>query len=114
MRGIICDRRVAARVKGRVSNIGLETAAPTKRQEVMELNTLMRGTSRLGRVDRQVRQAGLNWSGHTKRRNSEGSWRWSCQQETREDAVEEDMQVVGGTEEAAEDRLRQMMRCSNP
>ena len=64
MSGVICDRRVPARVKGKVYNValrpamlyGLETAALTKRQEgEMEVAALKRlrfslGVTRMGKI----------------------------------------------------------------
>ena len=64
MSGVICDRRVPARVKGKVCNeavkpamlFGLETVALTKRQEaemeVAELKMLRftLGVTRIGRI----------------------------------------------------------------
>ena len=97
MSGVICDRRVPARVKGKVYKVavrpvmlyGLETVALTKRQEaemeVAELkmlrfslevtrmetirNEYIRGTSQVGRVGEKTREAKLWWYGHVRRKD---------------------------------------------
>ena len=97
--GVICDRRVAARVKGKVYKTvvrpamlyGLEAVALTKRQEaeleVAELkmlrfslgvtrmdrirNEYIRGTAQVGRFGDKVREARLRWFGHVHRREAE-------------------------------------------
>ncbi|KAJ8375265.1 hypothetical protein SKAU_G00058450 [Synaphobranchus kaupii] len=94
--GVICDRRVPARVKGKVYSrvvrpamlYGLETVALTKRQEgeleVAELkmlrfslgvtrmdkirNEYIRGTAHVGQFGQKVREARLRWFGHVWRR----------------------------------------------
>ncbi|KAI5617633.1 hypothetical protein C0J50_22801 [Silurus asotus] len=95
--GVICDRRVSVRVKGKVYRTvvrpamlyGLETVALSKRQEVelevAELkmlrfslgvtrmdrfrNEFIRGTAHVGRFGDKVREARLRWFGHVQRRN---------------------------------------------
>ena len=89
MSGVICDRRVSSRVKGKVYRVavrpamlyGLETVALTKRQEaemeVAELkmlrfslgvtrmdkirNEYIRGTAQVGRFGEKTRDARLMW-----------------------------------------------------
>ena len=97
MSGVICDRRVPARVKGKVYNVavipamfyGLETVALTKRQEaemeVAELkmlrfplgvtrmdkirNEYIRGTAQVGKFGEKTREARLIWYGHLRRKD---------------------------------------------
>ncbi|KAF7711996.1 hypothetical protein HF521_001007, partial [Silurus meridionalis] len=95
--GVICDRRVSVRVKGKVYRTvvrpemlyGLETVALSKRQEVelevAELkmlrcslgvttmdrirNEFIRGTAHVGRFGDKVREVRLRWFGHVQRRD---------------------------------------------
>ena len=95
--GVICDRRVPAKVKGKVFRTvvrpamlyGLETAALTRKQEeeleVAELkmlrfalgvtrldrikNEFIRGTAHVGKFREKVREARLRWFGHVLRRD---------------------------------------------
>ena len=97
MSGVICDRRVPARVKGKVYKVavrpamlyGLETVALTKRQEaemeVAELkmlrfslgvtrmdkirNEYIRGTAQVGKFGEKTREARLKWYGHLRRKD---------------------------------------------
>ena len=97
MSGVICDRRVPARVKGKVYKVavrpamlyGLETVALAKRQEaemeVAELNMLrfslgvtrmdkirneyIRGTAQVGKFGEKTREARLRWYGHLRRKD---------------------------------------------
>ena len=97
MSGVICDRRVSARVKGKVYRVavrpamlyGLETVALTKRQEaemeVAELkmlrfslgvirmdnirNEYIRGTAQVGRFGEKTRESRLRWYGHVLRKD---------------------------------------------
>ena len=97
MSGVICDRRVPARVKGKVYKVavrpamlyGLETVALTKRQEaemeVAELkmlrfslgvtrmdkirNEYIRGTAQVGKFGEKTREARLRWYGHLRRKD---------------------------------------------
>ena len=90
--GVICDRRVPARVKGKVYRVavrpamlyGLETVALTKRQEAeMEMlrfslgvirmdkirNRYIRGTAQVGQFGEKTREARLRWYGHVLRKD---------------------------------------------
>ena len=97
MSGVICDRRVSARMKGKVYRVavrpamlyGLETVALAKRQEaemeVAELkmlrfslgvtrmekirNEYIRGTAQVGRFGEKAREARLRWYGHVLRKD---------------------------------------------
>ena len=97
MSGVICDRRVSARGKGKVYTVavrpamwyGLETVALTKRQEaemdVAELkmlrfslgvtrmdkirNEYIRGAAQVGRFGEKTREARLRWYGHVLRKD---------------------------------------------
>ena len=95
--GVICDRRVPARMKGKVYKVavrpamlyGLETVALTKRQEAeMEVaevkmlrfslgvtimdkirNEYIRGTAKVGKFGEKTREAILRWYGHLRRKD---------------------------------------------
>ena len=97
MSGVICDRRVPARVKGKVYKVavrpamvyGLETVALPKRQEAdMEMaevkmwrfslgvtrmdkirNEYIRGTAQVGKFGEKTREARLRWYGHLWRKD---------------------------------------------
>ena len=84
MSGVICDRRVPARVKGKVYKVavrpamlyGLETVALTKRQEaemeVAELKMLRfsLGVTRMDKImNENTREARLRWYGHLRRKD---------------------------------------------
>ncbi|KAK3516208.1 hypothetical protein QTP70_006358 [Hemibagrus guttatus] len=97
--GVLCDRKISARIKGKVYRTvvrpamlyGLETVSRRKRQEseleVAELkmlrfslgvtrldrirNEYIRGTAHVGRLGDKVREARLRWFGHVQRRESE-------------------------------------------
>ncbi|MCJ8736303.1 hypothetical protein PDJAM_G00258220 [Pangasius djambal] len=97
--GDLCDRKISARIKGKVYKTvvraamlyGLETVSLRKRQEseleVAELkmlrfslgvtrldrirNEYIRGTAHVGRLGDKVREARLRWFGHVQRRESE-------------------------------------------
>ncbi|KAK3519181.1 hypothetical protein QTP70_022146, partial [Hemibagrus guttatus] len=97
--GVLCDRKISARIKGKVYRTvvrpamlyGLETVSLRKRQEseleVAELkmlrfslgvtrldrirNEYIRGTAHFGRLGDKVREARLRWFGHVQRRESE-------------------------------------------
>ncbi|KAK3519747.1 hypothetical protein QTP70_003914 [Hemibagrus guttatus] len=97
--GVLCDRKISARIKGKVYRTvvrpamlyGLETVSLRKRQEseleVAELkmlrfslgvtrldrirNEYIRGTAHVGRLGDKVREAKLRWFGHVQRRESE-------------------------------------------
>ncbi|MCJ8733439.1 hypothetical protein PDJAM_G00223370 [Pangasius djambal] len=97
--GVLCDRRISSRIKGKVYKTvlrpamlyGLETVSRRKRQEseleVAELkmlrfslgvtrldrirNEYIRGTAHVGRLEDKVREARLRWFGHVQRRESE-------------------------------------------
>ncbi|KAK3559218.1 hypothetical protein QTP86_005471 [Hemibagrus guttatus] len=97
--GVLCDRKISARIKGKVYRTvvraamlyGLETVSLRKRQEseleVAELkmlrfslgvtrldrirNEYIRGTAHVGRLGDKFREARLRWFGHVQRRDSE-------------------------------------------
>ena len=97
MSGVICDRRVPARVKGNVYKVAvrqamlfvLETVALTKRQQaemgVAELkmlrlslgvtrmdtirNEFIKGTVHVGRFGEKTREARLRWYGNLRRKD---------------------------------------------
>ncbi|KAK3515912.1 hypothetical protein QTP86_004938, partial [Hemibagrus guttatus] len=97
--GVLCDRKISARIKGKVYRTvvrpamlyGLETVSLRKRQEaeleVAKLkmlrfslgvtrldrirNEYIRGTAHVGRLGDKVREARLRWFGHVQRRESE-------------------------------------------
>ena len=97
--GVICDRRLLARVKGKVYSLvvrsamvyGLDTVAVTKKQvkemEVTEMkmlrfamrvtrkdkirNEYVRGTVKVERLDMKVGEGRLRWYGHVMRRDKE-------------------------------------------
>ena len=97
--GVICDRKLSAKLKGRIYNTavrpavlyGLETVALTRKQEVelevAELrmlrfalgvtrldkirNEYIRGTAKVERLGSKVRESRLRWYGHVMRRNDE-------------------------------------------
>ncbi|KAK3524793.1 hypothetical protein QTP86_006486 [Hemibagrus guttatus] len=99
--GVLCDRKISARIKGKVYRTvvrpamlyGLETVSLRKRQEseleVAELkmlrfslgvtrldrirNEYIRGTAHVGRLGDKVREARLRWFGHVQRREMQ---RW--------------------------------------
>ncbi|KAK3546997.1 hypothetical protein QTP86_008421, partial [Hemibagrus guttatus] len=94
--GVLCDRKISVRIKGKVYRTvvrlamlyGLETVSLKKRQEseleVAELkmlrfslgvtrldsirNEYIRGTAHVGRLGDKVREARLRWFGHVQRR----------------------------------------------
>ncbi|KAK3566996.1 hypothetical protein QTP86_008531 [Hemibagrus guttatus] len=96
--GVLCDRKISARIKGKVYRTvvraamlyGLETVSLRKRQEseleVAELkmlrfslgvtrldrirNEYIRGTAHVGRFGDKVREARLRWFGHVQRRET--------------------------------------------
>ncbi|KAF7646447.1 hypothetical protein LDENG_00187620 [Lucifuga dentata] len=86
----MCDKRVSARMKGKVYKTvvrpamlyGLETVALRKRQEAelevaetkmlrFSLNEYIRGTAHVRSFGDKVREARLRWFGHVQRRDSE-------------------------------------------
>ncbi|KAK3522301.1 hypothetical protein QTP86_001943 [Hemibagrus guttatus] len=99
--GVLCDRKISARIKGKVYRTvvrpamlyGLETVSLRKRQEseleVAELkmlrfslgvtrldrikNEYIRGTAHVGRLGDKVREARLRWFGHVQRRDKAGT-----------------------------------------
>ena len=109
MSGAICDRRVPARMKGKVYKVavrpamlyGLETVALTKRQEaemeVAELkmlrfslgvtrmdkirNEYIRGTAQVGKFGEKTREARLRWYGHLRRKDDGYIGRWMLRME---------------------------------
>ena len=107
--GVICERRVPARVKGKVYKVavrpamlyGLETVALTKRQEaemeVAELkmlrfslgvtrldkirNEYIRGTAQVGKFGEKTREARVRWYGHLRRKDDGYIGRWMLRME---------------------------------
>ncbi|KAK3515358.1 hypothetical protein QTP70_018753 [Hemibagrus guttatus] len=92
--GVLCDRKISARIKGKVYRTvvrpamlyGLEIVSLRKRQEselkmlrfslgVTRLdrirNEYIRGTAHVGRLGDKVRETRLRWFGHVQRRESE-------------------------------------------
>ncbi|KAK3547878.1 hypothetical protein QTP86_034175 [Hemibagrus guttatus] len=78
--GVLCDRKISARIKGKVYRTvvraamlyGLETVSLRKRQELDRIrNEYIRGTAHVGRLGDKVREARLRWFGHVQRRESE-------------------------------------------
>ena len=97
--GVLCDKRISAKMKGKVYKTavrpamlyGLEAVPLTKRQEkeleVAELkmlrfslgvsrldrirNDYIRGTAKVGKFEDRVREARLQWFGHVQRRDDE-------------------------------------------
>ncbi|KAK3545442.1 hypothetical protein QTP70_007642 [Hemibagrus guttatus] len=95
--GVLCDRKISVRIKGKVYRTvvrpvmlnGLETVSLRKGQgsEVAELkmlrfslgvtrldrirNEYIRGTAHVGRLGDKVREARLRWFGHVQRRESD-------------------------------------------
>ena len=97
--GVICDKRLPARVKGKVCSLvvrpaivyGLETVAVTKKQveemEVAEMKMLrfamavtrkdeirnehIRGTVKVERLEMKMREGRLRWYGYVMRRDQE-------------------------------------------
>ena len=97
--GVICDKRISAKVKGKMYKTvvrpailyGLEAAALTKKQEaeleVAEMrmlrfslgvtrvdkirNEFVRGSAHVARFGNKVREARLRWFGHVQRREEE-------------------------------------------
>ncbi|KAK3515214.1 hypothetical protein QTP70_010616 [Hemibagrus guttatus] len=98
--GVLCDRKISARIKGKMYRTvvrpamlyGLETVSLRKRQEseleVAELkmlrfslgvkrldrirNEYIRGTAHVGRLGDKVRETRLRWFGHVQRRERKG------------------------------------------
>ncbi|KAK3524606.1 hypothetical protein QTP70_029912 [Hemibagrus guttatus] len=115
--GVLCDRKISARIKGKVYRTvvrpamlyGLETVSLRKRQEseleVAELkmlrfslgvtrldrirNEYIRGTSHVGHLGDKVREARLRWFGHVQRRESEYIGRRMLDMEAKRKAKEE-------------------------
>ncbi|XP_051780460.1 uncharacterized protein LOC127527026 [Erpetoichthys calabaricus] len=138
--GVICDRWVSARVKGKVYRTvmrpamlyGLKTVAQETELEVAQLKMLrfalgmtkmnrirnedIRGSAQVGRLGDKVRVVRLHWFGHVQRRNAEyigrrmlrielpGKKKRGRSKRRFMDVVREDMQVMGVTEQDAEDR----------
>ena len=97
--GVVCDKRISARVKGKIYKTvvrpamlyGLEAAALTKKQEaeleVAEMrmlrfslgvtrmdkirNKFVRGSAHVARFGNKVREARLRWFGHVQRREED-------------------------------------------
>ena len=118
--GVIYDRRLQARVKGKVYSsvvrpaivYGLETVAVTKKQveemEVTEMkmlsfamgvtrqdkirNEYIRGTGKVERLGMKMREGKLRWYGHVVRRDQEyvGRKKWSYREREKEGDQRED------------------------
>ena len=103
MSGIICNRKLSTRVKGKVYKTavrpamlyGMETIALMRQEvelEVMELrmlrfaigvmrldkikNTHVRGTANVVQIGKKVRETRLRWYGHVLQRNVEYVGKW--------------------------------------
>ena len=123
MSGVICDRRVPARVKGKVYKVAVRPAE----MEVAELkmlrfslgvtrmdkirNEYIRGTAQVGKFGEKTREARLRWYGHLRRKDDGYIVRWMLRMELPGkrkrgrpkrrfmDVVKEDMAEVEVTEE---------------
>ncbi|KAK3545792.1 hypothetical protein QTP70_013128, partial [Hemibagrus guttatus] len=138
--GVLCDRKISARIKGKVYRTvvilailyGLELKMLRFSLGVTRLdrirNEYIRGTAHVGRLGDKVREARLRWFGHVQRRESEYIGRRMLDMELpgrRQrgrpkrrymDGINEDMKLVGASVEDAEDRYgwREMIRCGDP
>ncbi|KAK3562743.1 hypothetical protein QTP86_006522, partial [Hemibagrus guttatus] len=107
--GVLCERKISARIKGKVYRTvvrvamlyGLETVSLRKRQEseleVAELkmlrfslgvtrldrirNEYIRGTAHVGRLGDKVRETRLRWFGHVQRRETSREHGWLAREE---------------------------------
>ncbi|MCJ8736340.1 hypothetical protein PDJAM_G00258720 [Pangasius djambal] len=128
--GVLCDRKISAKIKGKVYKTvvrpamlyGLETVSLKKRQEaqleVAELkmlrfslgvtrldrirNEYIRGTAHVGRLGDKVREARLRWFGHVQRREK----LWYCMRKS--GVAEKYVRVVQDMYE----RSRTVVRCA--
>ena len=155
MSGVLCDRKLSARVKGKMYKsvvrpamlYGIKTVAVTERQvgkmEVAELkmlrwalevtrknkirNEYVRGSAKIAKLGDKIRNAGLRWYKHVKRRE-EGYVRkrileMAVQSRRKRgrprrwmDLAREDMERVGAKEGEEVDRVkwRILSRCGDP
>ncbi|KAI2660071.1 hypothetical protein H4Q32_022673 [Labeo rohita] len=125
--GVICDRRVPARVKGKVYKTvvrpamfyGLEVVLQQTMTRMDRIkNEYIRGTAQVGQLVDKVRETRLRWFGHVQRRDEGYVGRKGLRMEPLGrrrrgrpkrrfvNVVMEDMRVVGVREEDVEDRAK--------
>ncbi|KAK3510097.1 hypothetical protein QTP70_026828 [Hemibagrus guttatus] len=142
--GVLCDRKISARIKGKVYRTvvrpamlyGLDTVSLRKRQEseleVAELKMLrfslgvtrldrignehIRGTAHVGRLGDKVREARLRWFGHVQRRENEYIGRKMLDMELpgRRQRGRPKRRYMDGINAVDRDRWREMIRCGDP
>ncbi|KAK3512256.1 hypothetical protein QTP70_002279 [Hemibagrus guttatus] len=139
--GALCDRKISARIMGKVYRTVVRQESELEVAELKMLrfslgvtrldrirNEYIRGTAHFGRLGDKVRKARLRWFGHVQRRESEYIGRRMLDMELpgrRQrgrpkrrymDGINEDMKLVGASVEDAEDRdrWREMIRCGDP
>ncbi|KAK3536535.1 hypothetical protein QTP86_013862 [Hemibagrus guttatus] len=139
--GALCDRKISARIMGKVYRTVVRQESELEVAELKMLrfslgvtrldrirNEYIRGTAHFGRLGDKVRKARLRWFGHVQKRDSEYIGRRMLDMELpgrRQrgrpkrrymDGINEDMKLVGASVEDAEDRdrWREMIRCGDP